>query len=79
MSLLSVGAYGGMFARRWWRNRYRIVPAQVIGAIEAGDTPVLLDVRNLTTRFFTGAGVVRAVADPDNVEAREKAMRIACA
>jgi rhodanese-related sulfurtransferase len=37
-----------MFARRWWHNRYRILPAQVIGAIEAGDTPVLLDVRTKT-------------------------------
>jgi S1-C subfamily serine protease len=48
VSLLSAGAYGSMFARRWWRNRYRIVPAQVIGAIESGDTPVLLDVRTQT-------------------------------
>jgi rhodanese-related sulfurtransferase len=48
VSLLSAGAYGGMFGRRWWRNRYRILPAQVIGAIEAGDTPVLLDVRTTT-------------------------------
>ena len=45
VSLLSVGVYGGMFAQRWWRNRFRIVPAQVIGAIESGDTPALLDVR----------------------------------
>jgi rhodanese-related sulfurtransferase len=52
VSLLSVGAYGGMFAHRWWRNRFRILPAQVIGAIEAGDTPVLLDVRT-TTDFET--------------------------
>ena len=48
VSLVSVGAYGSMFARRWWRNRYRIVPAQVIGFIESGDTPVLLDVRTPT-------------------------------
>lgn len=48
VSLLSAGAYGSMFARRWWHNRYRIVPAQVIGAIESGDTPVLLDVRTQT-------------------------------
>ncbi|HTO10344.1 MAG TPA: cyclic nucleotide-binding domain-containing protein [Candidatus Binatia bacterium] len=48
VSLLSVGAYGSMFARRWWKNRYRVVPAQVIGAIESGDTPVLLDVRTPT-------------------------------
>jgi S1-C subfamily serine protease/rhodanese-related sulfurtransferase len=48
VSLLSVGAYGGMFARRWWVNRFRILPAQVIGAIEDGVTPVLLDVRTQT-------------------------------
>ena len=48
VSVLSVGVYGGMFAHRWWKNRYRIVPAQVIGAIESGDTPVLLDVRTPT-------------------------------
>jgi rhodanese-related sulfurtransferase len=45
VSLLSVGAYSAMFARRWWHNRFRILPAQVIGAIENGDTPLLLDVR----------------------------------
>ena len=48
ISLLSVGAYGGMFARQWWHNRFRILPGQVIGAIESGDTPVLLDVRTQT-------------------------------
>jgi rhodanese-related sulfurtransferase len=37
-----------MFARRWWHNRFRILPGQVIGAIESGDTPVLLDVRTQT-------------------------------
>jgi rhodanese-related sulfurtransferase len=48
VSLLSVGTYSGMFARRWWRNRFRILPAQVIGAIEDGVIPVLLDVRTRT-------------------------------
>jgi rhodanese-related sulfurtransferase len=48
VSLLSVGTYGGMFARRWWKNRFRIEPAQVIGAIESGDTPTMLDVRTKT-------------------------------
>ncbi len=70
VSLLSVGAYGGMFAHRWWRNRFRILPAQVIGAIEAGDTPVLLDVRT-TTDFETSPlrlpGAVRL--DPAAVNA----------
>jgi rhodanese-related sulfurtransferase len=35
-----------MFGRRWWRNRYRIQPAQVVAAIENGQSPVLLDVRS---------------------------------
>jgi rhodanese-related sulfurtransferase len=78
VSLLSVGAYGGMFAHRWWRNRFRIVPAQVIGAIEAGDTPVLLDVRT-TTDFETSPlrlpGAVRL--DPAAVNASDFALEVA--
>ncbi len=45
VALVSLGAYGGTFARRWWHNRLRIQPTQVIGLIEAGVTPVMLDVR----------------------------------
>ncbi|HEY3065334.1 MAG TPA: cyclic nucleotide-binding domain-containing protein [Methylomirabilota bacterium] len=45
VSLVSVGVYGGMWGRRWWRNRFRIHPAQVIDALESGHSPVLLDVR----------------------------------
>ena len=78
VSLLSVGAYGGMFARRWWHNRYRILPAQVIGAIEAGDTPVLLDVRT-TTDFETSPlrlpGAVRL--DPETVNAGSFTLEVA--
>jgi S1-C subfamily serine protease/rhodanese-related sulfurtransferase len=69
VSLVSVGAYGGMFARRWWRNRFRIVPAQVIGFIESGDTPVLLDVRTATdfeTSPLRLPGAVRV--EPDAVD-----------
>jgi S1-C subfamily serine protease/rhodanese-related sulfurtransferase len=72
VSLLSAGAYGGMFGRRWWRNRFRIAPAQVIGAIENGDTPVLLDVRTVTdfeTSPLRLPGAIRiepeAVSAPD--------------
>ncbi len=46
VTLLSAGAYGSMFARRWWKARFRIHPVQVIGLIERGLDPVLLDVRN---------------------------------
>jgi len=45
VSLVSVGTYGGMFGQRWWKNRFRILPAQVIGLIERGMSPVLVDVR----------------------------------
>jgi S1-C subfamily serine protease/rhodanese-related sulfurtransferase len=45
VTLLSVGAYGGMWGTRWWKNRFRVVPTQVIGFIERGLNPVLLDVR----------------------------------
>ncbi len=48
VTLLSAGAYGGMFGRRWWKNRFRIQPAQVIAAIESGRNPVLVDVRTKT-------------------------------
>ena len=37
-----------MGARRWWRNRFRVQPAQVIGFIENGLNPLLLDVRTRT-------------------------------
>ena len=77
VSLLSVGAYGGMFARRWWKNRYRIVPAQVIGAIESGDTPVLLDVRTATdfeTSPLRLPGAVRV--EPDAVDKPDFALDV---
>jgi S1-C subfamily serine protease/rhodanese-related sulfurtransferase len=45
VTLLSVGAYGGMWGKRWWKNRFRITPTQVIAFIERGLNPVLLDVR----------------------------------
>src|SRR5882672_118407 len=78
VSLLSVGAYGSMFARRWWKNRYRIVPAQVIAAIESGDTPILLDVRT-PTDFETSPlrlpGAVRV--EPEAVDKPEFALDVA--
>jgi hypothetical protein len=48
VTVLSVGVYGGMFGRRWWKNRFRIQPAQVIAAIESGRNPQLVDVRTKT-------------------------------
>jgi rhodanese-related sulfurtransferase len=34
-----------MLFRRWWKNRFRILPGQVIGLIERGLSPVLVDSR----------------------------------
>jgi S1-C subfamily serine protease/rhodanese-related sulfurtransferase len=48
VTVLSVGVYGGMWGKRWWKNRFRITPTQVIGFIERGLNPVLLDVRTKT-------------------------------
>jgi S1-C subfamily serine protease/rhodanese-related sulfurtransferase len=45
VTVASVGLYGGMLGRRWWKNRFRILPAHVIALMERGLAPVLLDVR----------------------------------
>ncbi|HEY7541122.1 MAG TPA: cyclic nucleotide-binding domain-containing protein [Methylomirabilota bacterium] len=45
VTLVSVGIYGGMWGKRWWKNRFRVTPTQVIGFIERGLNPALLDVR----------------------------------
>ena len=45
VTFVSASAYGGMFGRRWWKNRHRILPTQVIGLMETGKHPVLVDVR----------------------------------
>lgn len=66
VTFLSVGAYGGMWGKRWWKNRYRVQPTHVIGFIERGLSPVLLDVRGKTdyeTSPLKLPGAVRL--DPD--------------
>lgn len=68
VTLVSLGAWGGMGARRWWRNRFRVEPAQVIDFLERGLKPVLLDVRSRTdyeTSPLTLPGAIRL--DPDAV------------
>jgi rhodanese-related sulfurtransferase len=70
VTLLSGGAYGGMFARRWWRNRFRVQPTQVIGFIEQGLSPVLLDVRTRTDYETSPLKLPSAVRlDPAEAEA----------
>jgi rhodanese-related sulfurtransferase len=70
VTLISVGIYGAMFGRRWWKNRYRILPGQVIGAIENGRNPVLVDVRtrgDFETSPLRLPGAIRL--EPEAVEA----------
>jgi len=70
VTILSVGIYGAMFGRRWWKNRHRILPGQVIGAIENGRNPILVDVRTRTdfeTSPLRLPGAVRL--EPEAVDA----------
>jgi hypothetical protein len=45
LALVSGGGYGGMWYRRWQRNRFRIKAGEVVKMLEAGVNPLLLDVR----------------------------------
>ena len=68
VTVLSAGIYGGMFGRRWWKNRYRILPAQVIAAIESGRNPQLVDARTKTDFETSPLRLPRAVRlEPDAV------------
>jgi rhodanese-related sulfurtransferase len=63
---VSISVFGGMGARHWWKNRYRVLPAQVIGFIETGLNPTLIDVRTRAeyeTSPLTLPGSIRL--DPD--------------
>jgi rhodanese-related sulfurtransferase len=66
-----------VWARRWWRNRYRVLPAQVIGFLERGLSPVLLDVRTKSeyeTSPLKLPGSVRAA--PEEIEAGRVALDV---
>jgi rhodanese-related sulfurtransferase len=70
ITLLSAGVYGGMGARRWWRNRFRVHPPQVIGFIEKGLNPLLVDVRTKTDYETSPLKLPSAVRlEPEDVEA----------
>ncbi len=45
VTLLSLGSYGVMWGRRWWRNRFRVAPSAVVRLLEEGKNPLILDVR----------------------------------
>ncbi len=70
VTLVSAGIYGGMGARKWWKNRFRVHPGQVIGFMERGQNPLLLDVRTTNdydTSPLTLPGAVRLA--PQDAEA----------
>ena len=45
VTLLSGAAFGLQFFLRWQKNRYRILPSEVIRLLESGKDPVLMDAR----------------------------------
>ena len=70
VTLVSVGTYGGMWGRRWWKNRYRILPAQMIGFIERGLSPILVDARSKTDYETSPLKLPSSVRlDPDEAQA----------
>jgi rhodanese-related sulfurtransferase len=77
VTLISAGVWGGLGARRWWRNRFRVLPAQVIGFMEAGLNPLLVDTRSTTdyeTSPLTLPGAIRL--EPAEVEAGRIALDV---
>ena len=48
VTVMSASSFGAMWGRKWWKNRFRVMPTQVIGYIERGLNPLLLDVRTKT-------------------------------
>ncbi|MFQ5893200.1 MAG: trypsin-like peptidase domain-containing protein, partial [Nitrospinota bacterium] len=45
VTLASGGGFGGIWLCRWWGNRHRISPSQIVRLMEKGDEPLILDVR----------------------------------
>ncbi|HSE92342.1 MAG TPA: cyclic nucleotide-binding domain-containing protein [Methylomirabilota bacterium] len=77
VTLVSAGAYGGMFGRRWWKNRFRVQPTHIIGFIERGLNPLLVDVRTKTdyeTSPLKLPGAVRL--DPADAEVGRIALEV---
>ena len=45
VTLASLGSYGAIWGRKWWKNRHRISPSAVVHLLEEGKSPLVLDVR----------------------------------
>jgi S1-C subfamily serine protease/rhodanese-related sulfurtransferase len=70
VTLVSAGGFGGLWGRKWWKNRYRILPAQMIGFIERGLSPILVDARNKNDYETSPLKLPSSVRlDPDEAQA----------
>jgi rhodanese-related sulfurtransferase len=70
VTFVSVSAFGGMWGRRWWKNRFRILPAQMIGFIERGLSPILVDARTKNDYETSPLKLPSSVRlDPDEAQA----------
>jgi hypothetical protein len=69
VALLSAGGYALLWLARWRRNRFRVTAAAVASMLEAGTTPVFLDVRQEAAARRSGLAIpgARYIA-PDALE-----------
>jgi S1-C subfamily serine protease/rhodanese-related sulfurtransferase len=71
VAMLSTVTWGVWAGHRWKRNRYRVNPGQVIGFLEKGLNPVLLDVRAPADYETSPLSIPKAIRlDPEQL-ARE--------
>jgi S1-C subfamily serine protease len=70
VTVVSLTAYGALFALRWRRNRFRIRPAEVARLLDSPRPPAILDVRNASTYAKSPVRIPNAVhVPPETLEA----------
>src|SRR5262245_60701328 len=77
VTLVSLGVYGGMAGRHWWKGRHRIQPSHVIEMIGAGQAPVLVDARRQEDYDASPLELLHSVRlSPDDAEAGRIALQV---
>ena len=78
VTAVSLGAYGGLWAMRWRRNRYRIRPSEVARLLEAApEKPVILDVRDTGAYARSPVRIADSVhITPEELQAGTPSVRI---
>jgi S1-C subfamily serine protease len=62
ITVMSLALYGGMWGRRWKRNRFRIAPSEVARLIESAPTPpMIVDARDAGTYAKSPVRIPNAV------------------